>query len=154
MEFSRQEYWGGLPFPSPIYIYFIHYIHTYIYISTWRASHKYNSSPTSLSDVAPEWVLPETAWTEWYLGNLIFSTTFLIVISIPMVISRQMCACMLSCSVVSKSVTPMDCRPLGSSVHGILQARMMEWIAISSIYIYIYTYGLIHCCTPETNAIL
>ena len=26
---------------------------------------------------------------------------------------------------------PMDCSPPGSSVHGILQARMLEWVAIS-----------------------
>ena len=26
---------------------------------------------------------------------------------------------------------PMDCSPLGSSVHGILQARILEWVAIS-----------------------
>ena len=26
---------------------------------------------------------------------------------------------------------PMHCGPLGSSVHGILQARMLEWVAIS-----------------------
>ena len=27
-------------------------------------------------------------------------------------------------------VTPMDCSPLGFSVHGILQARILEWVAI------------------------
>ena len=27
--------------------------------------------------------------------------------------------------------SPMDCSPLGSSVHGILQARILEWIATS-----------------------
>ena len=27
---------------------------------------------------------------------------------------------------------PMNCSPLGSSVHGILQARMLEWVAIPS----------------------
>ena len=27
---------------------------------------------------------------------------------------------------------PMDCSPLGSSVHGILQTRILEWVAISS----------------------
>ena len=27
---------------------------------------------------------------------------------------------------------PMDCSPPGSSVHGIFQARMLEWVAISS----------------------
>ena len=26
---------------------------------------------------------------------------------------------------------PLDCRPLGSSVHGILQASILEWVAIS-----------------------
>ena len=26
---------------------------------------------------------------------------------------------------------PKDCRPPGSSVHGILQARILEWVAIS-----------------------
>ena len=45
-----------------------------------------------------------------------------------------------SCS-VSKSCpilcNPMDCSPPGSSVHGILQARILEWVAISfSICIY------------------
>ena len=27
---------------------------------------------------------------------------------------------------------PMDCSPSASSVHGILQARILEWVAISS----------------------
>ena len=27
---------------------------------------------------------------------------------------------------------PMDCSPLGSSVHGILQARLLEWVAMPS----------------------
>ena len=26
----------------------------------------------------------------------------------------------------------MECSPLGSSVHGILQARILEWVTISS----------------------
>ena len=33
-----------------------------------------------------------------------------------------------SCPTVSD---PMDCSPPGSSVHGILQARTLEWVAIS-----------------------
>ena len=33
--------------------------------------------------------------------------------------------------VVSDSLWPMDCSPPGSSVHGILQARILEWVAIS-----------------------
>ena len=50
----------------------------------------------------------------------------------------------LLCSIVIKSVKvsevaqsrltlcdPMDCSPAGSSVHGIFQTRMLEWVAIS-----------------------
>ena len=36
-----------------------------------------------------------------------------------------------SCSVVSDSLRPMDCSPQSSSIHGILQARILEWVAIS-----------------------
>ena len=32
-------------------------------------------------------------------------------------------ACLILCD-------PMDCSPLGSSVHGILQTRILEWVAI------------------------
>ena len=35
--------------------------------------------------------------------------------------------CTHSHSVVSSSCHPMDCSPPGSSVHGILQARILEW---------------------------
>ena len=38
--------------------------------------------------------------------------------------------CMLSH--VGLFVTPMDCSPPGSSVHGIFQVRILEWVAISS----------------------
>ena len=33
-----------------------------------------------------------------------------------------------SCSTLSD---PMDCSPPGSSIHGITQARILEWVAIS-----------------------
>ena len=34
-------------------------------------------------------------------------------------------------SVVSTLCDPMDCSPPGSSVPGILQARILEWVAVS-----------------------
>ena len=37
----------------------------------------------------------------------------------------------VSHSVVSDSMGPVDCSPPSSSVHGILQARILEWVAIS-----------------------
>ena len=41
------------------------------------------------------------------------------------------CWWLFSCYIVSNSCNPMDCSLPGSSVHGILQARILEWVAIS-----------------------
>ena len=38
--------------------------------------------------------------------------------------------CAKSLSSVPLFCNPMDCSQLGSSVHGILQARILEWIAL------------------------
>ena len=38
----------------------------------------------------------------------------------------------VSRSVVSDSLRPMNCTLPGSSVHGILQARILEWVAVPS----------------------
>ena len=42
--------------------------------------------------------------------------------------SYFLCACMHACSVI---YDPMDCSLPGSSVQGILQARLLDWVAIS-----------------------
>ena len=39
------------------------------------------------------------------------------------------CEC-VSCSIMSNSGNPMDCRPSNSPVHVILQARILECVAI------------------------
>ena len=39
--------------------------------------------------------------------------------------------CVLSRSVMSDSLWPMDCSPPDSLVHGILQAGILKWVAIS-----------------------
>ena len=46
-----------------------------------------------------------------------------------------MCVCVCMCSVAKLCLTlwnPMDCSLPGSSVHGILRARILKWVAISS----------------------
>ena len=44
---------------------------------------------------------------------------------------QPLCVCVLSCSlVVPNSLQPLDFATPGSSVHGILQARILEWVAI------------------------
>ena len=46
------------------------------------------------------------------------------------IICKYCCFCLVaqSCPTLCG---PMDCSPLGSSVHGISQARILEWVAIS-----------------------
>ena len=55
----------------------------------------------------------------------------------------------VSYQVVSNSYDPMDCSLPGSSIHGILQARILEWVAISfsreSSQPKNRTLGLLHC---------
>ena len=41
---------------------------------------------------------------------------------------QSACMCAQSCPTLCN---PMDCSPPGSSVHGIFQARVLEWVAIS-----------------------
>ena len=50
------------------------------------------------------------------------------------VLSRVLCATFTVSEVAQSCPTlcdPMDCSLPGSSVHGILQARILEWVAIS-----------------------
>ena len=45
------------------------------------------------------------------------------------------CMCVCMCSFFQSCLTlcdPMDCSPQGFSIHGIFQARILEWVAISS----------------------
>ena len=40
------------------------------------------------------------------------------------------CVCVLVAQTCLTLCNPLDCSPPGSSVHGILQARILEWVAI------------------------
>ena len=46
--------------------------------------------------------------------------------------SMLMCVPAKSLQLCRTSCDPMDCSPTGSSVHGILQTRRLEWVAIST----------------------
>ena len=41
-----------------------------------------------------------------------------------------LCMCAKSLQLCLTLCNPMDCSPPGSSVHGVLQARILEWVAI------------------------
>ena len=61
----------------------------------------------------PWWLTSELSWRPWVSFSLL------------------MCCVCVSHSVLFDSLWPMDCSPPGSSVHGIRQACILEWVAIS-----------------------
>ena len=52
----------------------------------------------------------------------VFAWNVYIVIDVYMCVCICICVCLTLCG-------PMDCSLPGSSVHGILQARVLEWVA-------------------------
>ena len=62
----------------------------------------------------------------------------------------------LLCLVAQSCTTlcnPIDCSPPGSSVHGILQARILEWVAIPSSRLFRYIQPQIKCNSHFSLAI-
>ena len=94
MEFSRQEYWSGLPFPIP-------------------------------GD------FPDPGIKPWFLtspalagGFFTTSTTWEAPAAAAAAAAKSLQSCLTLCD-------PRDGSPPGSPVPGILQARTLEWVAIS-----------------------
>ena len=52
--------------------------------------------------------------------------------SLPYETPNYMCMCAKSFHSCPTLCDPMDCSPPGSSVHGILQTRILEWVAMAS----------------------
>ena len=62
----------------------------------------------------------------------------LLIIYFHLVCDKSLQSCSTLCD-------PMDCSPPGSSVHGILQARILEWVAMPSSRGVFPTQGLSSC---------
>ena len=133
LGFSRQEHWSGLPFPSPM-----HKVKSEVFQSCPTLSHPMDCSlpGSSIHGIFQARVL------EW--GAIAFSTYQLdcAINILPCTshsaknfILSQLTLTMTMCVSVTQSYLtlfePMDYSPIGSSVHGILQARILEWVAIS-----------------------
>ena len=94
MGFSRQDYWSGLPFPSP-------------------------------GDPPDPGIEPRSPALQADALQKLFASQF----------SSVAQSCLTLCD-------PMDCSLPDSSVHGIFQARILEWVAISfSSGDYFISYG-------------
>ena len=142
MGFPRQEYCSGLPFPPPWYlpdpeieatspVCLLLGRQILYHWATWEAD-KYIKILTKHSNILnlldcqklkeqEYWILSNTYllhyWQDSKLSRLVLK-----------IIGRL---CMLSHFSHVQLCDPMDCSPPGSSVHGILQARILEWVAVS-----------------------
>ena len=72
---------------------------------------------------------PHPLPTSQVLAVMHFNLIFLHCMYHPMILSLHVCLIAQSCPILCD---PLDYNPPGSSVHGFLQARILEWIAISS----------------------
>ena len=59
---------------------------------------------------------------------------FVLLMSSQVILTWMVCSCCCVCSVAQLCLSlcdPTDCSLPGSSIHGISQARMLEWVAVS-----------------------
>ena len=68
----------------------------------------------------------------YWLNNALSLLPSLYLFSIPLLYEECVHACILSHFSHVWFCDPMDHNPPGYSVHGILQARILEWVAVSS----------------------
>ena len=101
MKFSRQKYWSRFPFPS---------LENLPNPGIKPGSPAFQADAlTSEPPGKPNGVMKSWTWLSY-------------------------CVCVSVCEVTQSCPTlcdPMDCSLPGSSLHGILQARVLEWVAIS-----------------------
>ena len=109
LGFSRQEHWSGLPFPSPIH-----------------GSEKWKWSLSVVSDsVWPHRRQPTRLLRPWDSPGKNTGVGCHFLLQFMEVKSESEVA--QSYPTLSD---PMDCSPPGSSIHGIFQAKVLEWGAI------------------------
>ena len=65
---------------------------------------------------------------------------------------KKMCACAKSLQSCSTLCNPMDCNLPGFSIHGILQARILEWVSMSSSGIFPTQGANLYLCVVATSS--
>ena len=134
-EFSRQEYWSGLPCPPP------------------RNLSNPRIKPSSLTVFC---IGRQVLYHSCHLGSPFINRVLCVCVCVSMCVCVSVCVSMCVCLCVCVCVCVyvcvclcvcvcvcvlvvqpgptlcdgMDCSSPGSSVHGLLQARILEWVAI------------------------
>ena len=110
LGFSRQEHWSGVPFPSPMH-----------------ESEKWKGSRSVVSDSSrPHGLQPTRLLCTWDSPGKNTGVGCHFLLQCMKVESESEVA--QSCPTLSD---PMDCSLPGSSIYGIFQARVLEWVAIA-----------------------
>ena len=104
-----------------------------------RASSRHPPGP-SVSQPAPPPVTPRVLRPTSRASGVWAPSVALVSSLMPKLAITQLCLTLCD---------PMDCSPPGSSIHGIFQSRIQEWVAISFLYgIFLaqgLNLGLLHC---------
>ena len=123
MEFSRQEYWSGLPFPSPGDL---HYIWMLLRGYETVSFHTRKGIRSQIHKGSMGTCLLSPAMLPYSLS---LENTW------PTPTSAAAAKSLQSCPTLCD---PIDGCPPGSPVPGILQARTLEWVAISWLLLNYY----------------
>ena len=138
MKFSRQEYWSVLPFPPPEDL--PNPVCPALQVdslpakSLGKSPQKHWSGlpfPSSGDLCNPGIETGCPAWQADSLQSRFIHVVTNISISFSFMIEKYFIyVYVLSCSGVSCSCNPMGYSPLGSSVHGISETKILKWAAI------------------------
>ena len=138
MEISRPEYWSGLPFLSPGYLPNpgsnpgLPHCRWILYQLSHKGSPRileWVAYPFSTGSSRPKNQIKASVENIWKLKihfSLFYDRSMHKIIRVVFKVKVK------SLSRVQLFCSPMDCSPPGSSVHGIFQARVLEWVAFSS----------------------
>ena len=83
------------------------------------------------SDSLPMWVITEY-WVEFPATQLVLVNYLFYILNLNWKYVLKQILLLLSCFNLVRLCGPMDCSRPGSSVHGILQARILKWVAMPS----------------------
>ena len=129
MRFSRQEYWSGLPFPSPGDL---PDPGIEARSPAFQADTLTSETPGSLPDIKGQIYLPFPVLTpssffwpsQFYFSKLDKQGCFFFFFNFSTAAAKLLQSCPTLCD-------PIDGSSPGSPIPGILQARTLEWVAIS-----------------------
>ena len=105
-----------------------------LYLSYWQKTSDSHLIQRHFSKkIRTSWVKPLSFLPLYEIYSLLYSWAFGNAWFSPWhhILTCYCCCCYLVAQVCPTLCDPMDCSPPGSSVHGVLQARVLEWVASS-----------------------